>query len=106
MKVTTNKAVTTLMLIMLIPFLLFATCIFFYIRNNVEENFISTITRINENTAQGSVEHQVSEIKSIVQFLASSIDGDNIDKYISFKHDEINTIIPSLVNSTVFLRAQ
>ncbi|WP_314139674.1 diguanylate cyclase domain-containing protein [Buttiauxella noackiae] len=104
MKVTTNKAVTTLMLIMLIPFLLFATCTFFYIRNNVEENFISTITRINENTAQGSVEHQVSEIKSIVQFLASSIDGDNIDKYISFKHDEINTIIPSLVNSTVFFK--
>lgn len=105
MKITTNKAVTTLMLIMLIPFLLFSTCTFFYIRNSIEENFISTMTRINDNTAQGSVEHQVSEIKSIVQFLAESINGDNIDKYLSFKNDELNIIIPSLINSNIFFKA-
>ncbi|MGB7801602.1 sensor domain-containing diguanylate cyclase [Buttiauxella sp.] len=105
MKITTNKAVTILMLIMLIPFILISTCTFFYIRNNTEENFISTMTRVTENTSQGSIEHQVSEIKFLLQSIVESLSGNNIDNYLSAQHTEVNSIIPSLINSTIFFRA-
>lgn len=90
---------------MVIPFLLFSSCTFFFIKNKTEDYFISTMTRITENTAQGSVDHQVSEIKRLIQSVAQSLNGYNLKKYLSPEHNEINSIIPSIINSNDYFKA-
>ncbi|RPH30220.1 sensor domain-containing diguanylate cyclase [Buttiauxella warmboldiae] len=105
MKITTNKAVTILMLIMLIPFLFISICSFFYIQYNTNKTFVETLTRVTENAAQSSIEHQVHEIELLFQSIEGSLGGDNIAKFIAPTYNEINTLIPAIINSSIFFKA-
>ncbi|RPH29531.1 GGDEF domain-containing protein [Buttiauxella warmboldiae] len=104
MKITTNKAVTILMFIMLIPFVFISACAFFYIKNITTNTFFETMTRVTENTAQSCIEQQSDEIKLVLKSLSENLDDHNITEFTSNERTELHKIIPSIINSTIFFK--
>lgn len=70
------------------------------VRNKGE--FIETMSRFNENSARNAIERPVQEMELLLHSLLGQLTSKDIEGYISPTHTELNSIIPSIVNSTTF----
>lgn len=100
--ISTNKAITILMSVMLVPFIFICICAFFYIKYEKEGDFKDTMRRFNDNSAQSTVERPVEEMRSLLLSLSDNMKGDVIEKYLSSEYIDLNMVIPSIVDSTMF----
>ncbi|MCP2004936.1 UNVERIFIED_ORG: diguanylate cyclase (GGDEF)-like protein [Buttiauxella agrestis ATCC 33320] len=101
-KISTNKAIMIHMSVMLIPFIFLCTCALFYIKYEKENDFRDTMRRFTDNSAKSCVERPVDEMKLLLLSLSDNMKGNAIEKYLSSEYIDLNMVIPSIVDSTMF----
>lgn len=91
-----------LVVILIVPFMIMSFYTYSYIKESTEGEFNRVMYRITENTAIAIAGQPTEEIKKILHSISSQLDEENIAAYIDPHHTELNTIIPTIVNSTVY----
>lgn len=98
----TNKAIASLVLILLIPFIVICVYTYLYIDLSSKKEFKSTMSRFTTNASKANIETPVNEIKLMFRSLSANIDEADIEKYLSGEKTDLNTVIPAITDSTVF----
>ncbi|MFV0262836.1 MAG: sensor domain-containing diguanylate cyclase [Kluyvera sp.] len=91
-----------LVLVLILPFLLMSVYVYSYIQERAETDFYHEMSRVTDNVAIAVVSQPISEIKKLFRSLSNQLDAKSIASYIDPGYVELNTIIPTIVNSTVF----
>lgn len=91
-----------LVIVLIVPFMLMSLYIYTYIREDAETGFYREMSRVTENSAITVVGQPLDEIRTIFRTLSNQLDEHSIAAYIDPGRVELNTIIPTIVNSTVF----
>lgn len=97
-----NKVIGSLVIILLVPFLIISVYAYLYIEFSSEKEFKDTMSRFTANAAKANIEAPLNEIKLIFRSLSASIDKDEIDNYLDDKDTDLNTVIPTITDSTIF----
>lgn len=98
-KLTSKKVLILTILVIIAPFVLISTYSFFYIKYEIENNFNDTMVRFTRNIAYASIETPVRKINKKLNAMAGMISKEEIAEYISPEHSELNSLLPSLINS-------
>lgn len=88
-----------------IPFLIFSFASYLYVKKSTESNLISTMSRFNANSAAASIDRPVDEMTLLLRTMSSNLTQESIEHYLSQKNLDIDSVLPSIVNSTFFFRA-
>lgn len=104
-KISTNKAITIHMSVMLIPFIFICFCAFFYIKYEKEADFTVAMRRFTDNSAKSCVERPVDEMRLLLLSLSDNMKGDTIERYLSSDFIDLNMVIPSIVDSTMYFKS-
>ncbi|WP_193216240.1 sensor domain-containing diguanylate cyclase [Buttiauxella massiliensis] len=85
-----------------IPFFIMFFYTFTSMESRNKEDLIQTMTRFNENSSKSAIERPIQEMRLLFQSILGQLSRQDISNYISPLHSELNSIIPSIVNSTTF----
>lgn len=85
-----------------IPFVIMFIYTFISMEIRNKDDFIETMVRFNENSSKSAIERPIQEMKLLFHSLLGQMTSRDISEYISPTHTELNSIIPSIVNSTTF----
>lgn len=98
----TNKAIGSLVFILLIPFVIMCVYTYLYIDYSSKKEFKSTMSRFTTNASRANIETPLNEIKLMFRRLSANIDEKDITKYLKGEQTDLNTVIPAITDSTVF----
>jgi diguanylate cyclase (GGDEF)-like protein len=99
---STNKAIASLVLILLTPFVVICVYTYMYIDVNSKMEFKSTMSRFTANASRANIETPLNEIKLIFRSLSANIDEDDFALYIKGENSNLAAIIPTITDSAVF----
>lgn len=88
-----------------IPFLIFSFASYLYVKKSTESNLISTMSLFNANSAAASVDIPLDEMTLLLRTMSSNLTQESIEHYLSQRNLDVDSILPSIVNSTFFFRA-
>lgn len=63
------------------------------------------MSRFNANSAAASIDRPVDEMTLLLRTMSSNLTQESIEHYLSQKNLDIDSVLPSIVNSTFFFRA-
>ena len=91
-----------LVIVLVVPFILMSFYVYSYIHEDAETGFYREMNRTTENAAMTVIGQPVDEIRKLFHTLSNQLDESSIADYIDPGQVALNTIIPTIVNSTVF----
>ncbi|WP_167467318.1 sensor domain-containing diguanylate cyclase [Buttiauxella warmboldiae] len=100
-----HKSICVLTACTFIPFFIMFLYTFIAMDIRHKDDFIETMTRFNDNSARNAIERPIQEMQLLLHSLLGQLTSKDIEGYISPSHTELNSIIPSIVNSTTFFEA-
>lgn len=99
----TNSTIACLFFIPLIPFIVMCAYTYFYIDLSSRNEFKNTMSRFTVNASKANIETPLNEIKLVFRSLSANTDEEDIEKYLSDQPTDLNTVIPAITDSTIFL---
>lgn len=97
-----NRSILILIASTFIPFLMMFTYTYVSMESRHKSDFMEVMTRFNENSSRRVIERPTQEIKLVINSILGQMTSEDIDNYISPKHTDLNSIVPAIVNSTIF----
>lgn len=98
----TNKAIASLVSILLTPFVVICVYTYMHIDNNSKMEFKSTMSRFTANASRANIETPLNEIKLLFRGLSANINESDFAHYIKGENSNLAAIIPTITDSTVY----
>lgn len=99
---SSNKAIASLVSILLIPFVVICVYTYTYIDVSDKIEFKTTMSRFTANSSRANIETPLNEIKLIFRSLSANIDEEDFRAYVKGESSNLNSVIPAITDSTIF----